>query len=291
MRVAVLGPLCRDENIVRGQSRFGIGGVTYYAGQALSSLGADVELFATFGDEPAGWLGEFHPGVLHHIPAPGTITFINEYKDNVDEREQRAIVPRNTIGVDDIGRLDCDAVILGPLFNDNFQPDVVCNIRQPVALAAQGLMRYLEGGTTVVWRHPEWIFEFLPRVTYLFVNEEEARFITGEESSRDQHAVLKDHGASTVVITRGSKGSVIYNGSDEHLIPAFPPSRLADPTGCGDTYLAAFIFATGFPWDLDRIGRFAAMAATMKLECPGPLRAASSQVLQRLADFSPSTIG
>ena len=61
MRVAVLGPLCKDENIVRGQSRFGIGGVTHYAGQALQSLGADVELFATFGDEPAATSANFTP--------------------------------------------------------------------------------------------------------------------------------------------------------------------------------------------------------------------------------------
>ena len=286
MRVAVLGPLCKDENIVRGRSRFGIGGVTYYAGQALSSLGADVELFATFGHEPAAWLAGFDPGVLHHIPAPGTITFINEYKENTDQRVQRAIIPPNTIGADDIGALDFDAVILGPLFHDNFEPGVLSNIRPPVALAAQGLMRYLDGAT-IVWRHPEKIFEFLPRVTYLFVNEEESRFITGQESVRDQHAVLKDHGATTVVITQGSKGSVIYDGTAEHVIPAFPHSTLADPTGCGDTYMAAFIFATGFPWNLDQIGRFAAMAATMKLECPGPLRATSSQVLQRLQAARP----
>ncbi len=286
MRVAVLGPLCRDENIVHGQSRFGIGGVTYYAGQALQSLGADVELFATFGDEPAGWLGEFHPAVLHHIPAPGTIRFINEYKDNVDERDQRAVIPQNTIGVDDIGVLDCDSVILGPLFHDNFEADVLRNIRQPAALAAQGLMRYLDGGT-IFWRHPEKIFEFLPRVTWLFVNEEEARFITTKESPREQHALFKDRGASTVVITQGSRGSVIYDGIKEHVIPAFPPSRLADPTGCGDTYMAAFIFASGFPWNLDEIGRFAAMAATMKLECQGPLQATSAQVLQRRQGASP----
>src|SRR6202142_440162 len=265
MRVAALGPLCKDENIVRRQARFGIGGVTYYAGQALSSLGADVELFATFGDEPAGWLDDFLPGVLHRMPAQGTITFINEYKDNVDERDQRAIIPPNTIGAGDIGPLDCDAVILGPLFHDNFEADVVRNMRQPVALAAQGLMRYLEGGATIVWRHPEKILEFLPRVTYLFVNEEEARFITKKQSPRDQYALLRDHGATTVVITQGSKGSVIYDGSDEHVIPAFPPSSLADPTGCGDTYMAAFIFATGLPWNLANIGHFAPMAATINI--------------------------
>jgi hypothetical protein len=50
--------------------------------------------------------------------------------------------------------------------------------------------------------------------------------------------------------------------------------------------MAAFIFASGFPWNLDEIGRFAAMAATMKLECPGPLHATASQVLQRLRDRS-----
>jgi sugar/nucleoside kinase (ribokinase family) len=79
---------------------------------------------------------------------------------------------------------------------------------------------------------------------------------------------------------------VIYDGTGEHVIPAFQPSCLRDPTGCGDTYLAAFIFAASFPWDLDEIGRFAAMAATMKLECQGPLHATASQVLQRLRDRS-----
>jgi len=80
---------------------------------------------------------------------------------------------------------------------------------------------------------------------------------------------------------------VIYDGSDEHVIPAFPPSCLADPTGCGDTYMAAFIFASGFGWNLDQIGRFAAMAATMRLECQGPLRATSAQVLQGLHTARP----
>ena len=160
------------------------------------------------------------------------------------------------------------------------------NIRQPVALAAQGLMRYLDG-ETIFWRHPEKILDFLPRLTWLFVNEEEAHFITKKGSSRDQHALLKDHGATTVVITQGSKGSVIYDGSDEHVIPAFPPSHIADPTGCGDTYLAAFIFASGLPWTPDQIGRFAAMAAAMKLERQGPLQATASQVLERLHGARP----
>ena len=102
MKIAILGPVCKDQNIVKGRPCSQPGGVTYYAGQALACLGVDTVVFGTFGDEPAGWLEGFKADLVY-IPAEGTIRFVNEYpENNLDARIQRAEIYDNEIRTGDI---------------------------------------------------------------------------------------------------------------------------------------------------------------------------------------------
>ena len=55
-------------------------------------------------------------------------------------------------------------------------------------------------------------------------------------------------------------------------IRALPPRRHVDPTGCGDTYLAAYMTRRLSSDDLRDCGDFAAAAAALKIEQVGPLR-------------------
>ena len=52
---------------------------------------------------------------------------------------------------------------------------------------------------------------------------------------------MRAAGVREVLVTHGSEGAVIYGGSSPIAIAAIPPRRTVDATGCGDTYLAAYL--------------------------------------------------
>jgi len=73
-----------------------------------------------------------------------------------------------------------------------------------------------------------------------------------------------------VIITRGEKGSRIWAGGEEIVVPVVPPQQVLDPTGVGDAYRAGLIkgLALGLPWRI--CGQIGALAATYVLETHGP---------------------
>ena len=56
MKVAVIGPICKDEVVIKGKTYSQLGGVTYYTGHALASLGVDTTIIGSFGHEKQDWL-------------------------------------------------------------------------------------------------------------------------------------------------------------------------------------------------------------------------------------------
>jgi sugar/nucleoside kinase (ribokinase family) len=93
---------------------------------------------------------------------------------------------------------------------------------------------------------------------------------------------FNNHGLSNIIITEGSKGPHPFLGKKYYQIPAFKPLKIVDPTGAGDTYLAAFIRALELFNNPYEQGKFAAMVATMSLENKGAFRKNIEEVLTRL---------
>ncbi|NIR38379.1 MAG: ribokinase, partial [Actinobacteria bacterium] len=52
---------------------------------------------------------------------------------------------------------------------------------------------------------------------------------------------IAELGPREVIVTLGGDGSVVLARDVLHRIEAHPPSRLVDATGCGDTFLAAYM--------------------------------------------------
>ena len=95
--------------------------------------------------------------------------------------------------------------------------------------------------------------------------------MSGEHNLKKASLKLAEFGPTEVIITIGNKGSIIYNNGTHYKIPAFPPKKLIDPTGCGDTYIAGYLFHRLRMRDFDKIGRIAAKFATTKLESFNPI--------------------
>ena len=79
-------------------------------------------------------------------------------------------------------------------------------------------------------------------VDVLFANEDEARMLTGATDPAEVAAVLREHGASTIVLKLGAQGCAVFSERDEFQVPAFPVT-VVDTTGAGDCFAGAWLAA------------------------------------------------
>ena len=93
--------------------------------------------------------------------------------------------------------------------------------------------------TNVDWEEKE---KGLTHVDILKTDETEARTLSGENNIERVAEKLSTYGIDEVIITRGTHGSLIYSKGEFYDIPAFPARKILDATGCGDTYIAAYIY-------------------------------------------------
>ena len=66
-------------------------------------------------------------------------------------------------------------------------------------------------------------------------------------------------------------------------IAAVPPRRTVDATGCGDTYLAAYLARRITTDDLRECGAFAAAAAAINIERVGAFGGSAAEIAERRA--------
>ncbi|MEE9340071.1 MAG: carbohydrate kinase family protein [Thermoplasmata archaeon] len=93
-------------------------------------------------------------------------------------------------------------------------------------------------------------------VKILFLNEEEAMFLTRCEDAEKSVSLLKSLGPETIVLTRGAEGSIAFSGEDTCKARSLP-AKCIDSTGAGDAFAAAFLYAKSREWDIERSVTFA----------------------------------
>jgi sugar/nucleoside kinase (ribokinase family) len=108
-----------------------------------------------------------------------------------------------------------------------------------------------------------------PQTSIVFLNEMEARFLTGE---RDPLRALRTASPSSeiVVIKLGPGGVVLRQGQEVYRCPAFPPAgAVTDTVGAGDSFQAAFLYfhLKGFP--ILRCAILGAAGAASTIQHPG----------------------
>jgi sugar/nucleoside kinase (ribokinase family) len=90
----------------------------------------------------------------------------------------------------------------------------------------------------------------LARADLVFVNEEEARQLTGHALLPAAVAQIRALGPRWVVVKKGEHGALLFTPESRFAVPAVLLERVFDPTGAGDA------FAGGFLGHLARAGRF-----------------------------------
>jgi len=81
----------------------------------------------------------------------------------------------------------------------------------------------------------------LKKVDVVLINETEAEMLTGAANAIEAAAKIVELGPKAVVIKRGEYGFIMFSKEEGYFVlPAFPISKVTDPTGAGDTFAGGF---------------------------------------------------
>ena len=290
----ILGPLTRDTISRDGLIYHSTGGAVYYQASVLSKLEADVTAIITLSDGDIKLLDAFPSDVkINPLFFNETMEFENIYPNHdLNHRVQKANVPQNPIKPQNLpdDMASYDAVLLCPLSPSDIPIETIEHISHfnvPIYLGAQGYLRQLKDHKVILkpWDNFQ---KFLRYIQMVFIDEIEAKVIMDKQSHKSNKIgdELSHFGPNEIIITCGDRGAMIYSSMLEHTyrIPAFPPKQSMDPTGLGDTYMAAYVNKRMETSNPETCGIFASMVSTMKLEKIGPFQGNKEMVNKRLQE-------
>lgn len=81
----------------------------------------------------------------------------------------------------------------------------------------------------------------LTQIDILLVNNREAALLTGVPDIEGSARRIIEMGPDTVVVKRGSKGSILVGRDSTLQVDAYGISRVVDPTGAGDSFAGGFV--------------------------------------------------
>lgn len=80
------------------------------------------------------------------------------------------------------------------------------------------------------------LIRLLKKVDIFFVNESEAKELTGEAGLVAAARAIRSFGPKKVIIKKGEHGSLLFSNDSVFSAPAFLMETIFDPTGAGDTF-------------------------------------------------------
>lgn len=125
------------------------------------------------------------------------------------------------------------------------------------------------------WRKP--LSGVLEHVDLLFLDEDEARKVSGVSSLKRAGRILLKRGPRTVVVKLGKKGCRIFTGDEDITVPGYAVKALST-VGAGDAFDAGYLYSTTMNWSLARRGAFANGVAALSctaLDCKHGIKGAT----------------
>lgn len=285
-KICCIGHITLDKVITPRMSVDMPGGTAFYFGHAMSHLGhSDFRLVTSLAESERKAVDDLQ-GVgidVRMVPSRQSVCFENKYGEDMNNRTQRVLAKADPFTVDILKEEESDIFHLGTLLADDFSLDVIkyLSSKGRVSVDAQGYLREVRGENVypVDWKDK---VEALRYIDILKVNEHEMESITGLSDPKEAAVRLHEMGVDEVVITLGSEGSMVYYQGAFHEIPAYEAAELVDATGCGDTYMAGYLYKRSQGCGVDESGKFAAAMCTIKLGAAGPF-SASEDIAEQLA--------
>ncbi|MBN2383422.1 sugar kinase [bacterium] len=116
----------------------------------------------------------------------------------------------------------------------HLQRDVLAQVDKPVFVGCDTMNFWIE-------QKREGVLEVLKLVDVLFINEDEARMLTGMKHLFDCAQAILALGPNTVAIKRGASGVALFQQDRVFVAPVYLPARAVDTTGAGDSFAGGFM--------------------------------------------------
>ncbi len=285
--VCVVGHVTKDLIRIPGKpDREMAGGSAFYVSVALNSLGLKVEVITKVRREDEPLLEGMRARGIRVIngETSATTTFENSYSgEHLATREQWVRDIAERFSPDDLRQVTAKNFHVGALTAAEIPLETLRAIRaraERITFDAQGMLREVVDQKVRLgaWKEMEL---GLPLADALKVDDVEAAGLVGETDTARAAEKLAALGVREVMITFADRGSLIRTAGKNTRIPALPPRSHVDATGCGDTFAAAYLAARSFALSPPEAGRFAAAAASLKLERYGAFDGSRAEVQER----------
>lgn len=274
-KICCIGHITHDKIITPETEVDMPGGTSYYFAHAMYHLngGKDFQLVTSLAETDMQAVTDLRQlGInVSVVPSRHTVYFENKYGENQNNRTQRVLAKADPFTVESLKNLKASVFHLGSLLADDFSLQVIESLagRSEVSVDSQGYLREVRGEKVyaVDWKEKR---EALRHIDVLKVNEYEMEVLTGHNDAHDAALQLAEWGVKEVCVTLGNYGSVILEDNHFYDICAYPPLRVVDATGCGDTYSTGYLYMRSRGANPSEAGHFAAAMSTLKLEANGP---------------------
>lgn len=272
--ICCIGHITHDKVITPKFEAHMPGGTAFYFAKALKNLDtAGFKLITSVGLPEMATVDELrNDGIdVEVIPSRNSVFFENKYGENMNDRTQRVLAKADPFTVENLANANSHYFHLGTLLADDFSLDVIKDLskRGLVSVDVQGYLRKVVGEDVVAVDYDDKLAA-MPYISILKANEKEMQVLTGTDNPGEAAKILSEWGCKEVVLTLGDKGSLIYDGKNFYDIPAIEPYELVDATGCGDTYMAGYLYKRSKGAGYIEAGTFAAAMCTLKLAHKGP---------------------
>ena len=283
MQIFLIGNPTRDRIVRDGRTVHALGGTVLYAGLFLARSGIPVRIVGKGDREMLAWIKSRGIGSEHFIFSRRVATFENRYE--ITGRRQQA-QPGSDIVLSEVPRAAYRArgILVGAVLME-VDPRVITAPRSGLLmLDVQGFIRQLEDDGRVTLRFNPALEMAISRCDILKADGHEAEAITGTNDHRESARRLYRMGPRIVIITLADKGCGIFDGHQWVRVQA-PELHVADPTGAGDVFDAAFLAEYLRTGNLITAGHRGTIAASLSVAGPGTAAVPSAgQVRQAIRD-------
>ncbi|MCC8424698.1 PfkB family carbohydrate kinase [Mucilaginibacter sp. UR6-11] len=265
------------------------GGTALYFSCAVNKLDVNYVLVTALGAAEMEYVDYLRgKGIEVKVqPSAHTVIFENIYGENQDERTQNVLQIADTFTMEQLEDVEAKIFHLGPLLAGDFSTDLIKTLaaKGTIALDVQGYLRKVVNQKVYLtdWADKKNALQY---IDVLKADVAELAALSGYDTVADGVKFLAGLGVKEAVITNGSRGSTIYSDDVFYEIPAYHPEMVVDATGCGDTYMAGYLYKRIKDFDLQQSGEFAAAMAGLKTMSPGPFVGTEAEVMKFLKDRS-----
>ncbi|MFA5160893.1 MAG: PfkB family carbohydrate kinase [Elusimicrobiales bacterium] len=127
----------------------------------------------------------------------------------------------------------CPALFLANI-DPRLQLHVLSKMKRPRIVACDSMNMWIQRSRAA-------LLKLLRKVDIFFVNEDEARQLTGEHNHVRAGRAALALGPKAVVVKKGDYGAAVFSGDKMCSLCAYPVAAVADTTGAGDTFAGGFM--------------------------------------------------